>query len=68
MSYQTDRDAYFIFLKMDRQDPERFARAVANPANEYPQWLQTAAVAFLANPQEWHTKYFTITSPQELVN
>jgi hypothetical protein len=53
----TDHEAYLLFSKMDPQDPERFARAVADPKNRYPEWLRTAATAFLANPTEWHTKY-----------
>jgi hypothetical protein len=53
----TNQEAYLLFAKMDPQEPERFARAVSDPKNRYPEWLRTAAVAFLADPATWHSTY-----------
>jgi hypothetical protein len=61
----TDHEAYLLFSKMDPQQPERFARAVADPKNRYPEWLRTAAIAFLANPTEWHSLYSMQAALQE---
>lgn len=44
-------EAYSLFVKTDPEDPKRFARAVADPKNKYPEWLRVCAVEFIATSQ-----------------